>query len=256
MPQITVHEDSTSKCLVCSRDMYDFEHDTRTGFKFHVERHHDPISYIFYIHYLRNTRRNDFGGVDAVVDKLLHESVRASVSLRSEKPVKGVESEQCVWGGEGHVRVLVLFEMILIWRQKIWKLSHPGKPGVDKCAGLRSIPPNRRSGHAGDCRGACVLAACWARSVAAAARGGRRRARGVAGLAAAAYQRAPGGYGRGDARSAGAPGEGRLTAFEAEGRWHRTAGAPGEGRLMAFEAEGRWQRAAGAWWRGWGRTCG
>eukprot|EP00798_Chlamydomonas_sp_ICE-L_P025884 gene25884-11559_t len=72
--QRTVHEDSTSKCLVCSRDMYDFAHNTRKGFKHHLERHHSPINYIFYMHYLKQKDPDELNGSDSAVFRLLQDS--------------------------------------------------------------------------------------------------------------------------------------------------------------------------------------
>lgn len=73
--QITVHEDSSSRCLVCSCSSHDFESFTRNGFKHHIERHHNPLSYIFYLHYLYVTDNNEFTGCDSMVQLAIEQGV-------------------------------------------------------------------------------------------------------------------------------------------------------------------------------------
>jgi len=71
----TVQEDSATKCLICSLDMYTFEKCTKHGFKHHVEFQHNPLRYVFYLHYLKKTKETDYTGADTVVlNKLTHGS--------------------------------------------------------------------------------------------------------------------------------------------------------------------------------------
>lgn len=68
--QITIREDSTANCLICSRSIHDFDSlstPKRSGFKHHVEVHHNPLSYIFYLHYLSQTDPTMYTGPDRKV---------------------------------------------------------------------------------------------------------------------------------------------------------------------------------------------
>jgi len=63
-------EDMNSKCFICSRSSYDFEH-YGTGFDYHVKKEHNMWAYLFYFIHLDETRKNDYTALDLYVYRLL-----------------------------------------------------------------------------------------------------------------------------------------------------------------------------------------
>ncbi|XP_075250138.1 inositol 1,4,5-trisphosphate-gated calcium channel ITPR2-like isoform X3 [Convolutriloba macropyga] len=63
-------EDMNSKCFICSRSSYDFEHYGK-GFDYHVKKEHNMWAYLFYFIHLDDTRKNDYTALDLYVYRLL-----------------------------------------------------------------------------------------------------------------------------------------------------------------------------------------
>lgn len=54
---------------------YDFDVNTRGGFKYHVSQQHNPLSYVFYLLALRASDETDYSGCDSAVVAALRDGV-------------------------------------------------------------------------------------------------------------------------------------------------------------------------------------
>eukprot|EP00873_Tetraselmis_striata_P023838 jgi/Tetstr1/444102/TSEL_032001.t1 len=64
-------QDTNSKCLCCSIDRFVLDQQSERGFEHHVAEDHNPLHYVYYLHYLRRTEPEDYRGCDSHVAKLL-----------------------------------------------------------------------------------------------------------------------------------------------------------------------------------------
>ncbi|GFR45996.1 hypothetical protein Agub_g7473, partial [Astrephomene gubernaculifera] len=69
--QNTITSDRLSKCLVCSQDMYLFNEKIQGGFDEHILKQHNALSYVYFLHHLRATPRDDYTGAESVVAAVL-----------------------------------------------------------------------------------------------------------------------------------------------------------------------------------------
>ncbi|GMH44357.1 hypothetical protein BSKO_12291 [Bryopsis sp. KO-2023] len=68
----TVQTDSDSRCLVCSIDRFTLDNSGK-GFEHHTEYEHNPLAYVFYLHYLRSTAPDRYTGYDSSVAACIKE---------------------------------------------------------------------------------------------------------------------------------------------------------------------------------------
>eukprot|EP00198_Chlamydomonas_reinhardtii_P012135 XP_001701472.1 ryanodine-inositol 1,4,5-triphosphate receptor Ca2+ channel [Chlamydomonas reinhardtii] len=84
--QNTITTDRLSRCLVCSIEMYDFNQKIEGGFDEHILHQHNPLMYVFFLHHLRATEKEDYTGAESIVSSTLT-NAKTSTSKGAWLPV-------------------------------------------------------------------------------------------------------------------------------------------------------------------------
>uniref|UniRef100_A0A061QY68 Ryanodine receptor 3 n=1 Tax=Tetraselmis sp. GSL018 TaxID=582737 RepID=A0A061QY68_9CHLO len=69
-----ISSDNTTRCLVCSLERFEFDKNPRMSFETHIRSEHSPLSYVYYLHYLRKTPSTEYKGYDTFIHQALQQS--------------------------------------------------------------------------------------------------------------------------------------------------------------------------------------